>query len=66
MSTAIARAQLHAVVRHVDATATERHFAAEMLRGPVTLEIAALCRAAIERLLGVREIGIRLGEVAPP
>jgi hypothetical protein len=53
MSTTIARAQIAAVTRHPDASTTERHYAGEMLRGPVTLEVCALVRGAVERLLGV-------------
>lgn len=47
----IARAQLAALARDRRATSTERHFAAEMLRGPVTLEVDELCRSGVIRLL---------------
>lgn len=54
---AIARAQLHAPSRHPDATATERHFALEALRVPVSLEVAEVCCAGVERVIGGRETG---------
>lgn len=50
---AIARAQLAALARDDRASATARHFAAEMLRGLVTLEVADLCRREVAALLGL-------------
>ena len=57
----IARAQLAALARDEQASTTERHFAGEMLRGPVTREVAELCRRGVERLLGIADMGTKSG-----
>ncbi len=59
MSNAIARAQIAALARHPLASTTAKHFAREMLRGPVTLEIDALIRREVAAILGIPELGKR-------